>query len=591
MKGIQLIGYIIIFFVLGLFLSIPFLDGKKTFTAENIESIKGVVDGNHAPFLMPKIESLQGKSLGKFETLSTLGNYFTEVNKEIQTAKQNDPEKYGGAYPMGDYHKRTVKYWTLSHTGDGFVAHNKSLLMWLLLGGVFLGGMLIIFPMFREIPGIKNDGVYFNSWYSRGLPGIFLGVLMIGFYLLIYFAEPYIAEWGMVFDPMSLALNGSKASHWFMYGLLYTVAVTIMGMRMFAKYMHNNYQLLRTASVIFFQLAFAFLIPQFLAAMHLPGNDLKNAWPLDYSLFFDYRIDSHINAGTIGIVMLAWGILFSAIGVPLLTYFYGKRWYCSWVCGCGGLAETLGDPFRQQSDKSLRAWQIERWMIHAVLIFAVIMTVAVLYSYAHQEYTPVSVVHILITVAIVGAIIAFAATWFRKQLSDSDKKVFYIIAAILGVIVFLTALAFITGNNRIFFIDSYQLRHWYGLLISSIFAGVVGTGFYPLMGNRVWCRFGCPLAAWMGIIQRFQSKFRITTNGGQCISCGNCSTYCEMGIDVRSYAQKGQDIVRASCVGCGVCAAVCPRGVLRLENGDDIQQRTVAERVIHVSEDDVVLLP
>jgi ferredoxin len=40
-----------------------------------------------------------------------------------------------------------------------------------------------------------------------------------------------------------------------------------------------------------------------------------------------------------------------------------------------------------------------------------------------------------------------------------------------------------------------------------------------------------------------------------------------MGIDVRSYAQKGQNIVRSSCVGCGVCSSVCPRGVLKLENG------------------------
>ena len=90
------------------------------------------------------------------------------------------------------------------------------------------------------------------------------------------------------------------------------------------------------------------------------------------------------------------------------------------------------------------------------------------------------------------------------------------------------------------------------------------------MGNRVWCRFGCPLAAILGIVQRFKSRFRITTNGGQCISCGNCSTHCEMGIDVRAYAQKGENIVRASCVGCGVCAAVCPRGVLKLENGSSV---------------------
>jgi len=40
-----------------------------------------------------------------------------------------------------------------------------------------------------------------------------------------------------------------------------------------------------------------------------------------------------------------------------------------------------------------------------------------------------------------------------------------------------------------------------------------------------------------------------------------------MGIDVRSYAQRGENIVRSSCVGCGICAAVCPRGVLKLENG------------------------
>ena len=205
--------------------------------------------------------------------------------------------------------------------------------------------------------------------------------------------------------------------------------------------------------------------------------------------------------------MLVWGIALSLVAVPVLTYFFGKRWYCSWVCGCGGLAETLGDPYRHLSGKSLKAWKFERVIVHSVLVFAVVMTALVLYTYLSGQST------------------------------------------VLG------------------FLDSYNVRSTYGFYIGSIFAGVVGTGFYPVMGNRVWCRFGCPLAAYLGLVQRFKSRFRITTNGGQCISCGNCSAYCEMGIDVRAYAQRGQDIVRSSCVGCGICSAVCPRGVLNLEIG------------------------
>jgi len=139
-------------------------------------------------------------------------------------------------------------------------------------------------------------------------------------------------------------------------------------------------------------------------------------------------------------------------------------------------------------------------------------------------------------------------------------------------------LVFVTLSTALLWINSARhgefLGEWsnafsksYGLLVGAIFSGVVGVGFYPLMGSRVWCRFGCPQAAILGILQRMFSRFRITTNGGQCMSCGNCSTYCEMGIDVRAYAQQGKNVVRASCVGCGVCAAVCPRGVLKLENG------------------------
>lgn len=128
---------------------------------------------------------------------------------------------------------------------------------------------------------------------------------------------------------------------------------------------------------------------------------------------------------------------------------------------------------------------------------------------------------------------------------------------------------FFTGSGPLLFIDTNTLRAVYGILIGAAFVGVVGVGFYPVMGIRVWCRFGCPLAAYIGSMQRFKSRFRITTNGGQCISCGHCSAYCEMGIDVRWYARRGQNVVRAGRVGWGLCASVCPRVVLKLENGKE----------------------
>jgi len=143
------------------------------------------------------------------------------------------------------------------------------------------------------------------------------------------------------------------------------------------------------------------------------------------------------------------------------------------------------------------------------------------------------------------------------------------IHSVLVLITVTTALLWINSASEGAVLGSVSgaFSKGYGFFIGAIFSAVIGVGFYPLMGNRVWCRFGCPMAAILGIFQRTFSRFRITTNGGQCMSCGNCSTYCEMGIDVRAYAQRGANVVRASCVGCGVCSSVCPRGVLKLENG------------------------
>lgn len=399
------------------------------------------------------------------------------------------------------------------------------------LGLVTAGVLIFIREEYLTRPeGIRNNGVWFGSLSARGVWGWLAAVVITGFYTVLYFfPEGWFGGLTDLFGPLSLALRGMPADKWFVYGSLYTFSILVMGVKFIYKYRYNRYQVLRTVSVMFFQLGFAFLIPAFLQLMHQPEYYFTYFWPLKDYYGSPGAVQYYGSATGISVYFIAFSALMTFVATPVLTYFFGKRWYCSWVCGCGGLAETSGDPFRHLSDKSLSAWKIERWMIHSVLVAVVLLT-GLLWLNSWQQ------------------------------------------GGVLGK-----------------FSQAYAAV--YGYVIGMAFSGVVGVGFYPLMGSRVWCRFGCPMAAVLGIFQKKQSKFRITVNGGQCISCGNCSTYCEMGIDVRHYAQRGQDVVRASCVGCGICAAVCPRGVLRLEGAaSDIAERAEKTRTVHVRLEDVKVL-
>ena len=320
--------------------------------------------------------------------------------------------------------------------------------------------------------------------------------------------------------------------------------------------------------MMFFQLCFDFIIPEIMASLNQPAMDLKNMWPLNYYFFFDWNIKKLLSSGYFGLFLMVWGIALTFIISPVLTYFYGKRWYCSWVCGCGGLAETAGDPFRHLSDNSETAWKWERRIIYPVLFLVCLMTLTILDSFFRKnpETYWISFSHFkIIILLLLSGIIALGIrqNGWLKGVSKWSKIAFIS----LGIILFIVIAFSWSYQKPVLLINALKLREWYGFYVGAIFSGIIGVGFYPLMGSRVWCRFGCPMAAILGIQQRFFSRFRITVNGGQCISCGNCSTYCEMGIDVRAYAQKGENIVRASCVGCGICAEVCPRGVLKLENG------------------------
>ncbi len=323
----------------------------------------------------------------------------------------------------------------------------------------------------------------------RGISAWVLSVVLTGFYLLLYFTE--------TLTPAAKAFG--LDSKWTLYGLLYTIAIVAGGAFVIRKYRHNRYQIVRTIVVIATQVTLAFSIPLILKLVHQPEYYFSYLWPLK----LDYLTPGylfHLPAGYI-----IYSIAGSFILVPVLAVFFGKRWYCSWICGCGGLANTAGDPFRQLSSKSTAAWRFEKVTIHSVLASCVVLTTMLLVSY-----------------------------WIGHEHPGLTKF-------------------------------TYTFQSIYGFIVVSMLSGVIGVGAYPIGGTRVWCRYFCPMAALLGITQRI-GRYRIAVKENMCISCGLCSKYCEMGIDVRAYAQANKSFQRASCVGCGLCAEVCPRGVLRLES-------------------------
>ncbi|MFZ9889213.1 MAG: 4Fe-4S binding protein, partial [Myxococcota bacterium] len=107
----------------------------------------------------------------------------------------------------------------------------------------------------------------------------------------------------------------------------------------------------------------------------------------------------------------------------------------------------------------------------------------------------------------------------------------------------------------------------YAYAVDFWLVAVIPIALYPFFGGKIWCRYWCPLAAWNQLLARWYGRLRITADD-KCISCGECSRHCQVGVDVMSFAKSEQsfDNRNSSCIHCGICVDVCPMGVLRFDD-------------------------
>ena len=323
----------------------------------------------------------------------------------------------------------------------------------------------------------------------------------------------------------TLKLGMADPSWW--YGFAYSVIVVVFGVRRIRR-RRTPYVTWQTVTLMAIQVVPLFLLPDLLLpwmgrnGWFEPGHPLR--WIAD-QLFETYDgVRGHERAywRAIGF-LLAWPLfvynvftehppwawlLISSVQtfvlIPFIVWRWGKGAYCGWLCTCGALAETLGDAHRRKMPHG-PGWNRLNMLGQIVLAFA----------------------FALLGLRIAGWALgpeSLSAEWFKRAYETLP----------------------------------YLNYQW---SVDLFLSGVLGIGLYFWFSGRTWCRFACPLAALMHIYARF-SRFRIFADKKKCISCNVCTSVCHQGIDVMSFANKGEPMADPQCVRCSACVQECPTGVL-----------------------------
>ena len=285
MKTLRTLGLGLILAVSVLFISLLFM-GQYTLSSATFENFITQNNITSSVFIKDLEQSVVDK---EFSTPFYLANTIAEAVESANTSHKANKEWAQVIWTK----PHSLAYQMVKSSGTGIVVQNKRHLWFLSFGLGILGALLFMLPAInlKGPPGIKNNHIFHNSATNRGWIAWLVFTFLILFYLVLYFRPSYMVNWIYLVDPISESLSGNPASQWFLYGFLYCVIMTVMAVRMYIKYRHNKYQTLRTTSVLFFQIVFAFLIPEILVRFEKPWYDFKNAFPLDYDFFFRWNLN------------------------------------------------------------------------------------------------------------------------------------------------------------------------------------------------------------------------------------------------------------------------------------------------------------
>ncbi|MEW6109707.1 MAG: 4Fe-4S binding protein [Nitrospirota bacterium] len=252
--------------------------------------------------------------------------------------------------------------------------------------------------------------------------------------------------------------------------------------------------------------------------------------------------------------------------VIVLTVVLG-RVFCGWICPLGTLNNMVGSPGKKGAIKEPRGWHRIKYYI---LIFLLVSS--------------------LFSLQLAG--IVDPISLFIRSLSLSFYPLFNLsMNAIFdtmydlhpkGIVDVSESMYMMLRKSVLSFQQSYFRQN---VFIGLLFFLALGLN---LVEKRFWCRYLCPLGAFLGILSRFSLLKRTVSE--DCTSCGACSSVCP-GNASPDIKDEWKD---TECLYCWNCDDICPQNAVSfgfLRKGSSAAMDLGRRRVITSAVSGIVAVP
>jgi polyferredoxin len=223
-----------------------------------------------------------------------------------------------------------------------------------------------------------------------------------------------------------------------------------------------------------------------------------------------------------------------ALLVVVLALVRGRMW-CGWLCPLGTVLDLFSlDRWRGKRPAPAETWRGLKYGLLLTTLLAALFTNLTLLI-----FDPLTILFRTLSASVWPAV---------DRVATAGELTLYRLPALRSLV------SEFDGLVRPTVLPAQPVFYRYAALYAGVFLGIVALN---LLASRFWCRYLCPLGAFLGVVSKVSLKRREVND--RCQQCDACIKVCPTGT-IR--ADKGYASDPSECTVCLKCQEICPYGAI-----------------------------